>query len=305
MRTKIFFGTILGLIVITFAGCDLIDAPYTVAGPNGCTVAEPSFSPRPAGDKVKKVLIEDITGHRCGNCPRAAETIHTIEGVYHEQVIAIGLHSQLSGDFTALYPLDTNLNPSQKYVYDFRTEVAREIDQYFGVSTIGLPNGMVNRKSYSGSTVVGYTTWSSKVASELSTPQVIDIQLKNYWTPADSSLCSFYYVEGMADLNSNYKICMFLLEDSLVHWQKDYAASPSTDLELYVHRHILRTSLNGTWGTPVNGGSSITTGGEYIDGFSINVDPSKWNIAQLYVVAFVYDEVTKEVLQAEQVKVMP
>ncbi len=301
MRNKIFFGTIIGLMAIVFAGCDYINDPYTVPGPNGCTVTQPTFYPRPSGDKMKKVLIEDITGHRCGNCPRATEAIQTIEGTYHEQIVAVGLHSELSGDFTALYPLDTALNPSLKYVYDFRTQTAKEIDAEFGVSTIGLPNGMVNRKEWSGSAVVGYTTWSSRVASQLALPQVVDIQLENYWTPADSSICSFYYVEGMAELNSNYKISMFLVEDSLVRWQKDYAASPS-DIELYTHRHVLRAAFNGTWGTPVNAGNPLTTGGEYIDGFSINIDPSIYNVNHLYVVAFVYDAVTMEVLQAEQKK---
>ena len=31
----------------------------------------------------RKVLIEDYTGHRCGNCPAAARTLKRIDSIYH------------------------------------------------------------------------------------------------------------------------------------------------------------------------------------------------------------------------------
>jgi thiol-disulfide isomerase/thioredoxin len=301
MKNKIVSAVLVGLVML-MAGCDYVDQPYTVPGPNGCTVSEPSFTPRTS--PVRKVLVEDITGHRCGNCPRAAETIENLMNTYGEQIIALGLHSELSQDFTDVYSSDTLVNPSLKFSYDFRTVTATQIDEHFGVSTAGLPNGMVNRKNYGGSVVAGYTTWSTHVASELTLPQQMDIQLKNFWTPADSSICSFYFVEALADLNANYKICMFIMEDSIVNWQKDYAASP-TDIPAYLHRHVLRGSVNGTWGTAVNSNTVIADGEQFIQGFSTKIDPSKWNIHHLYIVAFVYDATTFEVIQAEETKFLP
>lgn len=302
MKSKISFTVLIGLMFV-FSGCDYIDHPYTVPGPNGCTVAIPTFVPR--SSPVKKVLVEDVTGHRCGNCPRAAETIETIKGTYGEQVVAIGLHSALSGTFTDPESTDTLINPSLKYIYDFRTTVAQEIDATFGVSTIGLPNGMVNRKDFGGGEVVGYTTWSSHVSSLLATPQEMDIQIKSFYDTTTFSLCSFYFVEALTDLTGDYKICMFLTEDSIVKWQKDYMGSPSTDISNYIHRHVLRASLNGTWGTPVNTGSAVASGAEYIDGFSITINPANWDVDHLYVVAFVYNAATYEVIQAEEMKVIP
>jgi hypothetical protein len=304
MKRKISFGILIGLMVI-ISSCDYIDPPYSHDAPKTCDTVVVNFTPREPGDKMKKVLVEDITGHRCGNCPRAAETIVTLKSTYGEQVVALGLHSVLSGNFTELYPLDTATNPEQKYVYDFRTSVAGDIDGHFGVSSIGLPNGMVNRKSFSGSTVVGYTTWSSHVASELSTPQLVDIQLKNFWDPTSNAICSFYYVEAMQNLSSSYNVCLYLMEDSIEAWQKDYLATPS-DIEFYTHRHVLRGAINGTWqGTPVNLGASLTNGDEYIGSFTIDIDPTAWDVDHLYVVAFVYDINTYEVLQAEEVKLIP
>jgi hypothetical protein len=304
MKSKIYVGILIGLM-ISFSSCDYIDPPYSHDAPKTCDTVVVTFTPRLPGEKMKKVLVEDMTGHRCGNCPRAAETIVTLKTTYGEQVIAIGLHSSIPESFTGLYPTDTVINPEQKYVYDFRTTVATAIDAYFGVSAVALPNGMVNRKSFSGSTVLDHNTWSSHVATELSTPQQLDIQLKNFWDPTSNAICSFYYVEAMQNLSSSYNICLYLLEDSLVHWQKDYLAAPS-DIELYTHRHVLRGAINGDWqGTQVNGGAPLTDGGEYILSYTIDIDPSKWDVDHLYVVGFVYDAVTYEVLQAEEVKLIP
>lgn len=302
MKNKIVIATFIGLM-FAFFGCDYIDQPYTVPGPNGCTVAEPTFTPRTS--PVRKVLVEDITGHQCGNCPLAADAITTLIASYGDQVVPIGLHSTLSGTFTDIKSTDTLINPQLKYIYDFRTTTATDIDAYFGVSTIGLPNGMVNRKDFGGGKVVGYSTWSSHVATELAIPQEMDIQIKNFWTAPDSTLCSFYFVEALTNLNANYKICMFIIEDSLIHWQKDYMGSPSTDLEFYLHKHVLRGSLNGSWGTIVNSTATIADGDSFIDGYSIQINPANWNINNLYVVAFVYDATTYTVIQAEEQKMIP
>lgn len=302
MKNKITAAILIGLIII-FYGCDYVEQPYTIPGPNGCTVATPVFTPRTS--PVKKVLVEDVTGHKCGNCPRAAEAIAQLVVTYGDQVVALGLHSTLSLSFTSTNSTDTIINPSQKYTYDFTTTVATDVDQQFGVSTVGLPNGMVNRKDFGGGPVVGYSTWSSHVATELATPQQVDIQLKNFWNASDSSLCSFYFVEALTALSANYKICMFVMEDDMIHWQKDYIASPSTDLEFFIHKHVLRGSLNGSWGTAVNTTATIADGDSFIDGYSIKVNPASWNINNLYVVAFVYNDATYEVIQAEEVKMIP
>jgi hypothetical protein len=255
---------------------------------------------------MKKVLVEDITGHRCGNCPRAAETIVTLEATYPEQVIALGVHSLLSPSFCDPLTADTTINPEGKYTYDFRSSVGFDIDNEYGVWSAGLPNGLVNRKSYSGSHIVGYTTWSSHVASELSTPQQVDIQLQNFWDPVTHAICTFYYVEAMQNLNSSYNMALYIMEDSLVHWQKDYMATPSTDIEFYTHRHVLRGVVNGTWlGTPINNLQPLVNGEAYQDNYTVTIDPAIWDINHLYIVAVVFDNANKEVLQVEELKIIP
>ncbi len=304
MKSKIAFGVFIGLMFV-FYGCDYIEAPYATDGPQGCTGSTPVFTANPS--PVRKVLIEDVTGHRCGNCPRAAETIASIMASYPDQVVALGLHSSLSGSFTDILPNDTITNPSLKYIYDFRNTPSTEIDNQFGVSSIGLPGGMVNRKDFGGGPVVSYTNWSTYTASVLASPPDIDLQLQNFWnTNNDSSLCSYFYARALNSLSGDYKICLFLTEDSIVKWQKDYLASPSTDLQFYVHHHVLRSSITGTtWGVPLNSTTNIASGETFIEGYSTKIDPSLWNLDHLYVVAFVYNATTLEVVQAEELKMLP
>ncbi|MBW7936215.1 MAG: hypothetical protein H3C71_03470, partial [Flavobacteriales bacterium] len=61
MKTKLILPL---LFIILASSCDYIDPPYIQTGANGCTVAEPSFTPRT--NPIRKVLVEDVTGHRCG-----------------------------------------------------------------------------------------------------------------------------------------------------------------------------------------------------------------------------------------------
>jgi hypothetical protein len=55
----------------------------------------------------------------------------------------------------------------------------------------------------------------------------------------------------------------------------------------------------------VNSNTAILDGEQFIQGYSIQIDPSAWNINHLYIVAFVYDAATFEVIQAEETKVLP
>lgn len=295
------------ILVLVFAGalfngCDYIDPPYTQPGANGCDVEEPDFTPRPASDRKRKVLIEDFTGHRCGNCPRAAETIHDVQGAHPGQVVAVGVHSVYAETFTATMPNDISVNPELHYIYDFRRTVSNTIDERFHVSNAGLPKGMVNRVSVSGSPILSYTTWENRTSTLLALPQDIDIQLKPFYDNVDNSLCVYYYAQFLNSISGRYKIVMYLTESHFVTWQKDYSTTPQ-DIEHYEHNHILRENITTIWGDLLIDGTAL--GSEtYINGYSITVDPAKYNIDNCYVVAFVYDEITNEVIQAEEQKVI-
>lgn len=60
---------------------------------------------------------------------------------------------------------------------------------------------------------------------------------------------------------SSYRVCVYLIEDSIVAAQKNNNTElgPKDWLD-YVHNHVLRGSLNGTWGSSLSGGTAVTAG---------------------------------------------
>lgn len=283
-----------------FSSCDYIREPYTIPGPNGCTSPQPDFTPR--SDPKRKVLIEDFTGHNCGNCPPGHIILSDLIAQNEDQIIGIALHSG-SAEMDA-YTAPKPPNTENSLQYDFRTSTATDVDLHFGLGTAGIPNGMVNRKIFGGTVVVSPATWGSKVSELLVSPPQMDIQLKNYYDPQENSICSYAYVQALEDLYSNYKLVLLITESGIINWQKYYGNTPEL-VPGYVHNHVLRASITNTWGVQVGGGSNLKSGDTEIQGYSISTAGTDWNINNLHVVAFVYDVATFEIIQAEELKVTP
>ena len=86
-----------------------------------------------------------------------------------------------------------------------------------------------------------------------------------------------------------------MVEDSIVNWQRDYDVTPN-DIQFYTHREALRGSLNTTYGeavSPTNNGSVNTLNYSY-------TLPAEWHSEHVSIIAYLYDETTKEILQVEQ-----
>ena len=106
--------------------------------------------------------------------------------------------------------------------------------------------------------------------------------------------------EFLNSLSGTYNVVVYLTEDSIVNWQKDYVATPSTDIENYVHRHVLRGSLNGTWGELVDLAPAVNS--IYTKSYSLLLD-NTWDENHCSIVAFVYETSSNEVIQAEEAHV--
>lgn len=279
---KKFFYIVLIATILT--SCEKIEGPY-------------SENPKNNGNDtgaVRKVLLEDYTGQKCGNCPRAAEAIDAIKAIYGDKVIAIGVHV---GYFATPDP-----QGSPKFTYDFRTPVGDYWDNEFGNGSIGLPNGMVNRKPINGNAVQGYNSWATSVAQILALPADATIKLTNSYNAANRQLSTTVDTDVLKDLSGNFKLCVYITEDSIVNWQKDYDLSPN-DINNYTHRHVLRSTLNGNVGTAIGSGP-LNSGDSFTGQYTITLDAG-WAEKHCAIVAFLYNADTKEIIQAEEKKIMP
>jgi hypothetical protein len=248
--------------------------------------------------KERKVLIEDFTGQKCGNCPTAAVTINTIKGIHGDQVISIAVHA----NFYAV-------PGAAPYTYDFRTNEGNDYDAFFQPPS--FPNGMINRMDYPGGTHwKSVSTWSTLVDDLLALPPSADIQITNNYNSTSRVLNTSIRSEFLTSLSGSYKLVVLLTEDSIVKPQTDYSQPVGQqDVLNYVHRHALRDGITGSWGDALVSGT-IAAGDTAVKSYSYTLPatfPATNGIApdenQCYVIAYVYDAATYEILQVEEKKI--
>lgn len=270
--SKIFSLALLTAVLIT--GCDIVEEPYLVPVTGGGTGP---------GEAVKKVLLEDFTGQKCPNCPDAAIVANNLQAVYGEQLIVVAVHAgfyaepSASGDFTA----------------DYRTQAGNELNDYFSFQ--GYPSGLVNRADYLGSTVLFKDSWEGAVAAQVALPPQAVISFSNNYNSSTRKLDLTVETEFLEDLDGTFNLCVLITESGIVSPQQTSSGVQAD----YVHNHVLRAYVNGTWGDPVGTSGQAVAGEKLTNAYSITL-PAEWNADHCHVVAFVYHTVSNVVVQAEE-----
>jgi hypothetical protein len=277
------------LISFGIFGCDKIELPFT-HGPSGNRApAIIPTGPAPV-EKVRKILIEDYTGHKCGNCPGAAEKLEKIQAANTGKVIGIAIHA---GHFAE--------TSSPHYTSDFATAVGDEWNTFFAIAS--YPSGMVNRKDYSTlQHIKSPDSWAPLVATVLSMAPDAFIEISNMYDASTRILNTEIKNEYLTAQTGNYNILVVITESGIVDYQEDYTKNP-VDIPDYTFNHMLRGSMNGTWGDVLSTGA-VAAGAKQTKNYSITL-PAGWNAENCKVVAFVYNADTYEVMQAEEQKLIP
>lgn len=240
----------------------------------------------------KKVLIEDYTGHKCGNCPQAAVEADKIKNQMGDSVTILAIHA---GSFAK-----TDAN----YTASYTTTVGNDWNAStgFDVGAYGNPNGMVNRINFLATNhVKGYTTWKAIAGQELKKPQQVKINMITKYDSISRGLNVYTTASFKEALSGDYYLNIVFFEDGVVGKQKYYQPAPGKDSVGYVFNHMLRGSINGSWGESLisNPTSTSVVSKKY---FSFGL-PATVNDKKTHIVAFVYNNTSKEILQVEEMKI--
>ncbi len=279
MKSSIQFLLASLLALGTLTACDIVEGPKV--DPSGFT------------GSTNKVLIEDFTGHRCGNCPRAHEKAASLKATYGENVVVVAIHA---GGFAQLVPV-------LGYDYDFRTPMGTELEAYYQADALtGLPIGLVGRRLWGGSALTRYADWGTDVGAVLAETPKMRMEVASAYDPSTRNLLLSVDLEYFITGNANHHIVAIITEDSIISQQEDYSLTNPSHIEDYVHMHVLRGAITpgGTWGTPVKN-NTIVLGEKFALSYSATLD-SAWVPEHCHVVVYVHDNVTKEILQVEEVK---
>ena len=75
--------------ILFIQGCDEIDGPYGVTNNGGIDTSD---------NIVRKVLVEDFTGHVCQACPNAHREAKRLHNLFGEQLVIIAIHADYWAD---------------------------------------------------------------------------------------------------------------------------------------------------------------------------------------------------------------
>ncbi len=280
--------------------CDKVDAPYVIRNAPVDTAACPVPEFPAVTAHFKHVLLEDYTGHTCPNCPRAGLIARDLKEQYKDSLVVIAVHAGWFANVNAGDPV---------WNYDFRTAQGTAWDDFFKVGNLGNPNGMVCRKGYpENKQVAKPSAWADGVKSALTEAPLMDLQLITEYSAADDKLCVHVKTSFPESLTGRgLNLSVVLTEDSIVQAQYNGDATVGTTPYIldYVHMHVMRGAVNGTWGTPVLSKDN-TSSAPVINTFQVHFtgfNPNAMVPKNCHVVAFVYDIDTKEVLQAAETAV--
>lgn len=269
---------VVGFIFSILFSCDEIEDPFIEM------VGECGDASLPV--PIKQILIEEFTGHQCGNCPRGDEMMHTLKELYCDHIIPVSIHA---GAFAELY---------RDYTYEYRTEDGNAIEEYFGGTANGVPGAMLNRTKFNDTYAQAeVSSWLNYADSLIKLEPVIDILIDtrvNNETRDINIDIDIVFIKSTAD---DLMLSLYFVEDSIFSLQKNYDADP-VDVENYAHNHVLRDAINGVWGDQILTGN-ISSGDVVSKSYSYKVN-SNWLIKNSSIIAFVYQSNSKEILQASQ-----
>lgn len=266
--------TLIALLLVGLSACDIVEEPVCL----DCQAAE----------SENKVLVEDFTGHRCGNCPRAHEQLEVLQETYGENMIVLGVHA---GGFA-------NLLAPAGYTEDYKTPMGNELESYYDADNEGLPVGMINRRTWpDGKVLQKFASWGSQISTVLNETPRVQLALVSEYNSGSAT------VEVTADLtyfeaaSADHQLVLVITEDSIYSKQTDYD-HPDGYIPSYHHKHMLRASITqGTWGEQIKSGA-IAAGEEFTLQYQIawNTD---WDLNHCHVVGYVLDNSNKEIWQAQ------
>ncbi|MDX1446219.1 Omp28-related outer membrane protein [Lishizhenia sp.] len=254
----------------------------------------------------RNVLIEDFTGHRCPNCPPAADEAVNIANNNPGRVVIASIHAGNDQNDGIVQFQETNADfPEQFY-----NDIVVEYGKFFanGYQFVGNPRGTVNRtpfdanddKSLFGTAAI----WGQQTSAIISANDLkVNLQSKvNYFS---QSHAIYYHLEvDLLDpsIKDEIKVVNYYVEKKFVAPQK-YFANTITD---YEHHNIVRDELSkAAFGLDLSSAEiDAAKPDRYLMNYSYEL-PADKTADNSMVISYVYNTNTLEVYQVIETEIQP
>ena len=256
-----FFGKLIvpAFAALAFSACDSV-GEYD------------RYVPLPEMDDVERVvLLQDFTGQNCINCPSAHEIMELLMEQYGTNLICVSVHA---GDLAI--PVSRTRFTDDGYQAASLGLKTDEGDEYNNAASVAhWPMGTVD-----GGPAVDPDQWSASIRSQLSKDPAAKIEIEAQLVDGKILITS----DLLASSNFSGKYTLWVVESNLVGRQRGESGNQND----YVHNHVFRTSVNGTWGEEI----TLEEGMRRELSHSIDLrynDSERWNPANISIVGFISD----------------
>lgn len=230
----------------------------------------------------RNVLVEELTGVRCPNCPDGTATLVNLGDQFGDNLIVVSIHAAPGYD-----------DPYPESKYDFWTAKGEEAANFIGAASF-FPTASINRRIVPPETepYLPRAIWAGIIAEELAEDPAVGLSMEKTFDPVSRKLDISVNILPDATLSGEHRLSVMITQDSIVDYQKvNLDKVPN-----YMHRHVLREILTQATGDVIT--EPLTASSTITKNFSITL-PAGWKEDHCSIVAFVHHGTVpdKEVLQ--------
>ncbi len=287
MKNSLFILAFASLMII-LTGCDEIENPKLDFGSYRADLYGPPPGFQSSGAPHQKVLLEDFTGHDCGNCPNGHVKAAELLAQYGEDLAVVSVHAgSLAAPFPPNYPADWTTPEGEYYLL---TQVGLDV----------MPKGRTNRLA-NASIIHSPSAWPAKVAEAFAIAPEVNLQMNVSYVSVNQDLNIHVNSEWFSDLTGSYRLVVMITENEIIAPQLWYNHDPEYNPD-YVHEHMLRGTVTGATGFEIV--SNPRSGTNQTSSYTFDWNPI-WVPEHCEVVALITEGESGRVLNVQKVSVIP
>lgn len=271
---------VFSLTVFLLISCDVIERPYIPS--DNETLVQVDFPALNPNNVYRKILLEEYTGHRCTNCPGGHDRVTELLVTYGDTLIPIGIHA---GSLAA-----TN----EEYPYNFTTPIGVQL--YTDFNVLFVPSAIINRGT---SSVFPINQWQNQINNVDRSKKHAAIQMINEFNPSNRVLTANAKVTILENIVDPIQLCFVIIENDIIKPQ----LNAGIRIPEYNHKHVLRGALNGNYGARLTLDGLVQKDQSYEKAYRLSFVERDWNEDNCYVIAYLINMETNEIIQVEQLKV--
>lgn len=235
-----------------------------------------------------RVMVEEVTGVNCVNCPDGARELAAIQQqVGAENLIIVSIHA--GGNLS---------EPIQGSQYDFQFDEGYDYVNKIG-TLFAVPSAAIDRVyNPIDETPFLIDGWAAKITSQLAIDYKLGLFVTNHYDEATRKLDINVNIAPEIEQSGPHRLTVLISQDSIVDAQYDGPVIVPN----YMHRHVLRDVVTAVLGDEIT--EPLTANALITKTYSLTLDP-KWDAKHCAVVAFVHRNGAdnKEILQATEAHV--